>query len=208
MKVDPKTVVIQVGGMFLAIGLVMFVAAGTIAWPAGWVFLLLFFAFTVAIALWLMKNNPELLTERMTGMGKAEKGWDKVFLWVANLTFIAWIILMPLDAVRFQWSQMPNWLQVVGVLMLLTSFSFAASISTIFGALLNGATALPFDLQQQGLTRLTPWLIREEITIYHSTASGFRHFAKTLAGDESFPSLRLVKLGGEAIYRQDIELFK
>src|SRR6476620_6179649 len=98
MAVNLKTLVIQVGGMFLAIGFVMFWAAGTVAWPAGWIFLILFFAFTVSISLWLIRNNPELLTERMTGMGKADKKWDQVFLWGANVAFIAWIIVMPLDA--------------------------------------------------------------------------------------------------------------
>jgi protein-S-isoprenylcysteine O-methyltransferase Ste14 len=124
MAADLKMLATQVGGMFLVIGIVMFVAAGTVAWPAGWLFLILFFAFTVAIGLWLLANNPQLLAERMTGMGKAEKKWDKVFLWAANIAFFGWLIVMPLDAVRFQVSQMPVWLQVAGLILLLISFYF------------------------------------------------------------------------------------
>ncbi|MBA3944103.1 MAG: isoprenylcysteine carboxylmethyltransferase family protein [Herpetosiphonaceae bacterium] len=113
----------QIAGMFVVFALALFLAAGTIAWPAGWAFLVLFFGFTIALSLWLLRSNPGLLTERMTGIGKADqKSWDKVFFGVANVIFLAWLVLMPLDAVRFHWSHMPGWLQVVGAVLLLGSF--------------------------------------------------------------------------------------
>jgi len=35
-------------------------------------------------------------------MGKADKNWDKVFIWVRQyMPYIAWIIVMPLDACVF-----------------------------------------------------------------------------------------------------------
>jgi len=123
MKVNLALLIVEVVGMFLVIGLLLFFAAGTIAWTAGWIFLLLFFVFTVLLSLWLLRYNPGLLTERMTGTGKADqKGWDKIFFALANLLFIGWIVLMPLDAMRFHWSQVPIWLQVIGALLLLSSF--------------------------------------------------------------------------------------
>ena len=123
MKTNLKMLTAQIAGMFVVFALVLFLTAGTIAWLAGWAFLVLFFGFTIAISLWLLRHNPELLTERMTGVGKAnQKTWDKVFYVVINVLFLAWLISMPLDAVRFHWSQMPGWLQVVGVLLLLCSF--------------------------------------------------------------------------------------
>jgi protein-S-isoprenylcysteine O-methyltransferase Ste14 len=104
-------------------GLALFLAAGTIVWASGWVFLLLFFGFIVALTQWLLRHNSRLLTERMTGIGKPNQPvWDKVFFVVVELFFLAWLVLMPLDAVRFRWSQMPGWLQVVGAVLLLTSF--------------------------------------------------------------------------------------
>jgi protein-S-isoprenylcysteine O-methyltransferase Ste14 len=64
-----------------------------------------------------------LLTERMTGIGKPDqKTWDKVFFAAANVVFLAWLVVMPLDAVRFHWSRMPGWLPVIGALLLLWSF--------------------------------------------------------------------------------------
>ncbi|HEX6291195.1 MAG TPA: isoprenylcysteine carboxylmethyltransferase family protein [Herpetosiphonaceae bacterium] len=123
MTVNLKLLTVQIVGMFVVFALALFLAAGTVAWPAGWAFLVLFFGFTVAISLWLLRNNPGLLTERMTGIGKPDQQtWDKVFFGVANLIFLAWLIAMPLDAVRFHWSQMPGWLQVLGAILLLASF--------------------------------------------------------------------------------------
>jgi protein-S-isoprenylcysteine O-methyltransferase Ste14 len=123
MTVNRTLLTAQIVGMFVVFALALFLAAGTVVWPAGWAFLVLFFGFTVAISRWLLKNNPGLLTERMTGIGKPDqKSWDKLFFAVANVFFLAWLIVMPLDAVRLRWSQMPAWLQVVGAILLLCSF--------------------------------------------------------------------------------------
>ncbi len=123
MKTNLWLLAAQITGMALVFALVLFLAAGTAAWPAGWAFLILFFGFTVALSLWLLRHNPELLTERMTGIGKADqKTWDKVFFVVAELLFLAWLVVMPLDAVRFHWSHVPAWLQALGALLMLGSF--------------------------------------------------------------------------------------
>ena len=121
--VNRKLLMVEISFMFVVFALALFLAAGTIAWPAGWAFLILFFGFTLAISRWLLSHNPGLLTERMTGLTKPDqKTWDKVFYPLVNLIFLAWLILMPLDAVRFHWSYMPDWLQVVGAILLLLSF--------------------------------------------------------------------------------------
>jgi protein-S-isoprenylcysteine O-methyltransferase Ste14 len=121
--VDLRLLILEVAGMFLIIALVLFLAAGTIAWVAGWVFLVLFFGFVVALSVWLLRHDPGLLTERLTGIGSAgQNTWDKVFFGLANMLFLAWLIVMPLDAVRFGWSQMPVALQVAGAALVLASF--------------------------------------------------------------------------------------
>ena len=65
-------------------------------------------------------------------------------------------------------------------LSLLADFSFAASISAIFGSLLNGATLMPFDLMQEGLHRLARWLEEKRVTVYHSVPTVFRNLVATL----------------------------
>jgi protein-S-isoprenylcysteine O-methyltransferase Ste14 len=60
---------------------------------------------------------------KRSGVGRPDrKSWDKGFVAWIRRAFLAWLILMPLDAVRFHWSHVPNWLQWVGVLLLLDSF--------------------------------------------------------------------------------------
>ena len=115
--------VVQIVGMFVVFALALFIPAGTTAWPAGWIFLVLFFGFVVAISVWLLRYDPGLLKERMSGTIRPDqKTWDKVFVVLTSILFFAWLILMPLDAVRFRWSQMPVWLQGVGAIVLLVSF--------------------------------------------------------------------------------------
>jgi protein-S-isoprenylcysteine O-methyltransferase Ste14 len=121
--VNLKLLTAQIVGMFVVFALALFLAAGTAAWLAGWAFLVLFFGFTIALSLWLLKHNPELLTERMTGIGKSDqKTWDKVFFVGAGVLFLTWLVLTALDAVRFHWSQTSLLLQVIGALLLLCSF--------------------------------------------------------------------------------------
>ncbi|MGH7846681.1 MAG: AMP-binding protein [Candidatus Binatia bacterium] len=85
---------------------------------------------------------------------------------------------------------------------------FASQGRDIFRAVLNGAAVYPIDIKQEGSAGLARWLIEEEITIYNSVTSAFRHFVSTLAGTEQFPQLRLIKLMGETVYRRDVELYQ
>jgi amino acid adenylation domain-containing protein len=93
-------------------------------------------------------------------------------------------------------------------LTLLYSCSLGASVSDIYGALLNGAGLFPFDLKEEGLHQLPDWLMKEDITIYHSVPTVFRHFVSALNGNERFPRLRMIKLGGESVYKRDWDLYK
>jgi protein-S-isoprenylcysteine O-methyltransferase Ste14 len=112
----------QIAVLFVAFALALFLPAGTPAWPAGWAFLALYFAFVVWISVWLLRHDPGLLRERMSGFRPDQKAWDKVLLALVAPLFCGWLVLMPLDAVRFHWSRMPWWLQGAGGGILLCAF--------------------------------------------------------------------------------------
>ncbi|MGI8509590.1 MAG: methyltransferase family protein [Gemmatimonadaceae bacterium] len=113
----------QITGLALVFTIVLVLPAGTLAWPAGWTFLALFFGFVIALSLWLLRNDPALLAERMSGIGQADqKAWDKVFLATAGLAFVAWLALMAFDAARFHWSHVSTPIQGLGAVLLLGSF--------------------------------------------------------------------------------------
>ncbi|MGH7794216.1 MAG: non-ribosomal peptide synthetase [Candidatus Binatia bacterium] len=93
-------------------------------------------------------------------------------------------------------------------LITLTDYSFADTIRTTHGALLNGGSLYPLDVRNEGVTHLADWLIQQEITIYRSVPTTFRHFIATLDGKQQFPKLRLVYMAGEPVRANDVELYK
>ena len=123
MNINVTQLVIRSVVTAILFALMLFLPAGTFAWRAGWVYLVLLFGFMLGISLWLLRFNPGLLEERLSGLGKADqKRWDKVFVAFLVLFFCIWYVVMALDAARFRWSQLPDWLQLTGATVLLVSF--------------------------------------------------------------------------------------
>ena len=81
----------------------------------------------------------------------------------------------------------------------------SATVSSLFGSLLNGAVVCPLNLRPDQLQNLGTWLNSHEITIYHSVPSVFRQWAEM--GDE-FPELRLIRLEGDQTLVRDVEIYK
>jgi protein-S-isoprenylcysteine O-methyltransferase Ste14 len=101
----------------------LFGAAGTVRWTAGWAYLVLFFAGALWITLLLARHDPALLAERLKSpVQKGQPFWDKFLLLVMSLAWCGWMVLMGLDAVRFRWSVMPVWLQCAGGALVVLSF--------------------------------------------------------------------------------------
>lgn len=99
---------------------------------------------------------------------------------------------------------------------LLFASSSSASVCHIFGALLNGATVLPFDIRQEGFKRLTRWLATEEITILDINVAMFRQWCAALEDNPDltpgapslFPKLRILAPGSEPVYQRDVDLYR
>lgn len=92
-------------------------------------------------------------------------------------------------------------------LSLLAPLATDAAVQDTLAALPQGASLHPLDLRSDGVERIAGWLAEERITVYHSTPTVYRHFLDSL-GDERFPGVRLVVLGGEPAVRGDIEGFR
>ena len=90
-------------------------------------------------------------------------------------------------------------------LTLLQGPSFSGAVSSLFGALLNGAAAFPFDVGREGADAIAPWLRARAITIYHSVPALFRRVA---ASREALPALRLIRLEGDRASVRDLEFYR
>jgi protein-S-isoprenylcysteine O-methyltransferase Ste14 len=112
--------ILMIGFVYMV--LVLFLAAGTLAWLAAWIYLILLCGWMLTGMVLLLKYNPGLLQERLNLSPPNQKAWDKIFILLLQLFFFIWMVLMAFDAVRFHWSQMPLALQVVGAVAMVASF--------------------------------------------------------------------------------------
>jgi amino acid adenylation domain-containing protein len=90
-------------------------------------------------------------------------------------------------------------------LSLIQNPSFSGTVSSLFGALLNGAAIAPFDLQGDGLQTISQWLRRAQVTVFHGVPSLFRQLCDPVA---RFPAVRLIRLEGDRSSVLDIRHFR
>jgi protein-S-isoprenylcysteine O-methyltransferase Ste14 len=100
----------------------LMVPAGTIWWPQAWAYLAEMSVLGVLITAWLYIHDPGLLAQRMAAPVQREQAaWDRIFMICMMAFFVAWMVIMGLDAVRFHASDVPVWAQAAGALAILVS---------------------------------------------------------------------------------------
>jgi non-ribosomal peptide synthetase component F len=82
---------------------------------------------------------------------------------------------------------------------------FSGVASSIFTALLNGATLCTYPLDAATLPSLAAWIRREQVTIFHAVPAIFRVL---VASGLRFPDVRVVRLEGDRASWRDVELFR
>ena len=88
--------IVQLLVAYLVLGLVLFIAAGTLSWFYGWIFLILFYSFGIVLFMWVLGHNHGLVEER-TGFKSNQPTWDKAYTILLGIPFSIWWISMPLD---------------------------------------------------------------------------------------------------------------
>ena len=108
----------------VAMGALLFVPAGTLHWPAAWVFLATLAVIGLLGGWWLARTDPALLAERMRPLMRAEQpAADKKFIVVFGLTALIWLVAIGLDT-RRQAFGVPIALQAIGFAMMIVSTVF------------------------------------------------------------------------------------
>jgi protein-S-isoprenylcysteine O-methyltransferase Ste14 len=107
--------VVQTTAWLAVMGAILFVVAGDVAWPQGWIFLAEIAVCSFAVSFWLLRTDPVLLASRLSSpVQRDQMPWDRMFMLAVMVVFIGWLVLIGLDARRFEWSHVPLWLQGVG----------------------------------------------------------------------------------------------
>jgi protein-S-isoprenylcysteine O-methyltransferase Ste14 len=100
--------------LLLVMAALLFIPAGTFDYWQAWMFLAVYFAAALALTLYLMRNDPELLQRRMRGGPTAEKKpAQRIIMVVASLGFIGLPIVAAVDH-RFGWSELPPSVALAG----------------------------------------------------------------------------------------------
>ena len=108
----------------VALGALLFVSAGTLHWPAAWVFLATSAVIGIGFGWWLAKTDPALLAERMRPMmQKDQPAADKKFMLVFGVVALIWFLAIGFDK-RMHASDIPVALQALGLAMLLLTTGF------------------------------------------------------------------------------------
>lgn len=106
-----------------ALPALMLLLAGDARWIEGWLFAVWFIGLCATVIAWLYVKDPALLAERFRRPGSGgQSHWDRTWVHLMQFGFITWIVIMPLDARRFDWTpSFPWWVKAAGAALLLAS---------------------------------------------------------------------------------------
>lgn len=124
--------IVRVGGAVAAlitlIGLVLFVPAGRLDWPAAWVWLGVMLIGLAIIRRFVVRAHPDL-PRRRREVGAGTPVWDLRILAVFRVALLAALVVAALDAGRFGWSVLPWPVSAAGLALIGVGLSlFGASV--------------------------------------------------------------------------------
>ena len=91
---------------------------------------------------------------------------------------------------------------------LVLPYGFAAGLSLLFGAVLNGAGVWSYDPRDGGTRGFLSWLTENRLTTLHCTPHLLRSVVGVLPPTTVLDSVRLVSTVGEAVYGRDVEAIR
>jgi protein-S-isoprenylcysteine O-methyltransferase Ste14 len=112
----------------LAMGLLLFVPAGSVHYWQAWVYLSIFMGASFLITLYLLSTDPALLERRLSGGPIAEKRPTQKFIMLCtSIGFVALLVVPGFDH-RFGWSTVPLSVVVAGEVLVAIGFFLIALV--------------------------------------------------------------------------------
>lgn len=123
-KLFVKAITKFLSGLIL-VGLLLFLPAGTFAYPQGWLLMSILFVPMFIAGLIMMKKSPELLRKRLSV--KEEQAEQKTVIALSGLMFLAAFIIAGLNF-RFGWIRLPLWVSYAAALLFLAGYVLYAEV--------------------------------------------------------------------------------
>ena len=124
MKLLTEALIKFVCGLLL-VGLLIFLPAGTLDYPYGWLFLGLLFVPMLIAGFVMLYKSPDFLRKRLDA--KEKQGKQKRVVAFSGLMFVAGFVVAGLDF-RFGWSCMPRWVVITASVLFLIAYAFYAEV--------------------------------------------------------------------------------
>jgi protein-S-isoprenylcysteine O-methyltransferase Ste14 len=113
-----RRVVIQSVVWFAFQAVLLLAPAGDWTWPQGWAYLGEVTVLSLATTIWLMRGDQDLLKARMSSpLRRDQRPKDRFIILVFFALFLAWFVLIGLDARRFMWTSIPLAGQIAGAVL-------------------------------------------------------------------------------------------
>lgn len=106
-------------------GLLLFLPAGSFAWPQGWLLMGILFVPMFGAGLVMLVKSPELLRKRLNA--KEEQDEQKWVIALSGLMFVAAFVLAGLNF-RFGWHVLPAWVSCAAAVLFLLSYLLFAEV--------------------------------------------------------------------------------
>ena len=123
-KLFVKAITKFLSGLIL-VGLLLFLPAGTFAYPQGWLLMGILFVPMFIAGLIMMKKSPELLRKRLNV--KEEQAEQKTVIALSGLMFLASFIIAGLNF-RFGWIRLPLWVSYAAAFLFLAGYVLYAEV--------------------------------------------------------------------------------
>ena len=123
-KLFVKAITKFMSGLIL-VGLLLFLPAGTFAYPQGWLLIGILFVPMFIAGLIMIKKSPELLRKRLNV--KEEQAEQKTVILLSGLMFLASFIIAGLNF-RFGWIRLPLWVSYAAALLFLAGYVLYAEV--------------------------------------------------------------------------------
>ena len=107
------------------VGLLLFLPAGTFAYPNGWLFMGLLFGPMLIAGFVMLFKTPAFLEKRLDA--KEKQGTQKGVLGFSALMFLGGFLVAGFDY-RYGWSRMPQWVVVMGAVLFLLAYGLYAEV--------------------------------------------------------------------------------